>query len=255
MKGAHLANFRRLRRADFENWSNGEWLNPDPLPMELKRRLWDCFPARWEWVEKTDVLYLVGENVQSARGFFEKTVSSDRVTQLQRIQDKARELLKALAALSPETAGCLDSHVYYLMRADAQEGLSEFTESARREREILSRWWDVVQDVEAAAAYAVAQESPSKTDRPAIKNAKRLTHFAADAVYRVRGVLPPRGKGTWFPEFVRELGAGFGLTCGPTLVDSVVSNMGEDGRHLKKAPAAVPTHRRAFFVPPVPSPD
>lgn len=223
--------------------------------MDLKQRLWDRFPARWEWVEKADVLYLVGEGVQSAQGFFEETVSADRVTQLQRIQDKARDLLKALAALSPETAQALDGHIAYLMLGnDAPEQLSGFTESARREHETLSRWWDVAQDVEVAAAYAATQESPSKTDRPAIRNAKRLAYFAADAVHCVRGALPPRGKGTWFPEFARELGAGFGLTCGPALVDSVVSKMDSDGRHPKKAPAGVPPHRRALFVPPVPSP-
>lgn len=255
LKGAHLAIVRRLRRPDFENWSSGFWLNPDPLPMELKQRLWDLFPARWEWVEKTDVLYLVGEGVQSAQAFFEETASADRVAQLQRIQDRARELLKALAALRPETAQALDAHIAYLMLGnDTPEQLSGFTESARREHETLSRWWDVVQDVEVATAYAVTQESPSKTDRPAIRNAKRLTYFAADAVYSVRGFLPPRGKGTWFPEFARELGSGFGLTCGPALVDSVVSMMGGDGRYQKKAPAAVPTHRRALFVAPVPPP-
>lgn len=223
--------------------------------MELKQRLWDRFPARWEWAEKTDVLYLVGEGVQSAQAFFEETASADRVAQLQRIQDKARELLKALAALRPETAQALDGHIAYLMLGnDTPEQLSEFTESARREHETLSRWWDVAQDVEVATAYAVTQESPSTTDRPAIRNAKRLTYFAADAVYSVRGVLPPRGKGTWFPEFARKLGEGFGLTCGPSLVDSVVSKMGSDGRHPKKTPAAVPTHRRALFAAPVPPP-
>jgi hypothetical protein len=251
-----LAILRRLRKPDFESWCAGGFLSPDILDMELKRRLWDHLPTRWPWAAKADVLYLIGEGVQSAQMFFEGTVLGGKVAELEGVQEQARSLLKALAKLSPDTVGTLDSHTAYLMLGkDAPERLSEFTESARRERELISRWWDVVQDVETAAGYAATQQAPSKAQRPSIRNAKRLVYHAADAVYCVRGALPPRGKGTWFPEFARELGSGLELTCGLALVDSVVRKMGSDGRHPEKAPESLAPYQRMGFVPPMPSPD
>lgn len=202
------------------------------------------------------MLYLVGEGVQTAQMFFEGTASGDKKKELKSVQDQARSLLKALAKLSPDTVGTLDSHTAYLMLGkDAPERLSEFTESARREHELISRWWDVVQDVEASAGYAAMEQAPSKGQRPSIQNAKRLVYYAADAVYRVRGAVPPRGKGTWFPEFARELGSGFELNCGLALVDSVVRKIESDGRHPKKTPEKMAPYRRMGFVPPVPSLD
>lgn len=250
-----MAIVRRLQKPDFEQWETGGWVHPDPFSMELKRSLWDCFPSQWTWAEKADVLYSVGQGFQSAQAFFEETAAAARHAQLQRVQEKARALLQALASLTPEAGQALDAHLAYLILAsDAPEKVSQHTEFTRREHQTISQWWDIVQDVEVAAAYAATQESPSKAYRPAIQNAKRLVYWAADAVYSVRGALPPRGKGTWFPEFASELGNAFGLSCGPALVDSVVKKMDREGSRPKKAPVSLSPDRRLFFVPPVPSP-
>lgn len=247
---------RRLKRPDFEQWTTGGWINPDILDMELKQRLWDIFPKRLTWAAKADVLYSVGESVQTAQAFFDEAASSVRVEQLQRVQTKARELLQALAALKPDTGLKLDAHLAYLvLGTDAPEQVSQFTKAARQECEAIARWWDVVQDIEVSAAYAKGHEKPLKTERPAVSNAKRLVFFTANAVYSVLGTLPPRGKGTWFPEFVRELGSAFGLRCGQALVDAVVRDMVKDCRYEVQAPKQVSVRRHIHFVVPVPSPD
>ncbi len=247
---------RRLVRPEFEDWAVGSCVDPDFLGEDLKRRLWEHFPPRWTWSQKVDVLYEVGERVQTAIAFFDATASAKRVEQLERIKEKARELLQAFAALDQEVGLRLDSHIAYLvLGTDPPERLSSFTAAARYESQTLGRWWDVVQDVEIASAYAASKETPSKKDRPAIANAKRLIYFAASAVHSVTGKLPPRGKGTWFPIFVRELGAGYKLTCGQDLVNSVVLDMGKLPEYKKQTPRAAHSRAHAFFKPPVPSPD
>lgn len=256
MNKSKQAIVRRLARPEFEDWATGFWVDPDCLEDGLKRRLWDTFPSRWVWAQKVDVLYEVGERVQTAIAFFDAKAPANRVAQLERIKDKARELLQALAALDQEVGLRLDSHIAYLvLGSDPPEQLSEFTEAARHEGHTLGKWWDVVQDIEAASAYAASKERPNKSDRPAIANAKRLIHFAASAVHCVTGKLPPRGKGTWFPHFARELGEGYGLKCGQDLVNSVVLNMGKQPEYKNQSPRTAPVRVHAFFKPPVPSPD
>ncbi len=226
------------------------------LDMALKKRLWAHFPKHWSWDVKADVLYSVGEGVQTAQAFFDEAASSVLLEQLQRVEKKARELLQAFAALTPEAGLRLDTHLAYLvLGTNAPEEISQFTKTARTEHEAIARWWDVVQDIEVSAAYAAGHEKPSKTVRPAVSNAKRLVYFAADAVYGVRGVLPPRGKGTWFPAFAFDLGESFKLKCGQILVDAVVRDMGKDIRYAKQAAKNAHVRRHSFFVAPVLPPD
>lgn len=247
---------RRLTRPGFENWNAGSWVDPDALDMALKKRLWAHFPKRWGWNVKADVLYSVGEGVQTAQAFFDESASSVRQEQLKQVGKKARELLQAFAALTPEAGLRLDAHLAYLvLGTDAPEEVSQFTKTARMECAAIARWWDVVQDIEVSSAYAAGKESPSKTERPAVSNARRLVHCAADAVYGVRGVLPPRGKGTWFPLFARDLGEAFGLKCGQALVNAVVCEMGKDNRYEKQAAKNAHMRRHIFFVAPEPAPD
>lgn len=234
----------------------GEWVDPDYLDMELKRRLWGHMPKSWEWSVKADVLYLVGDGLQTAKGFFEHGASAKRVAQLKRVQGKARELLQALAALTPEAGANINAHLVDLMLGtDAPERVSSFTEDARHKLEALEMWWDVVQDIEVSCAYAAAQESPQKSQRPAISNARLLAYFAARAVYIVLGKLPPRGKGTWFPEFALELGGGFNLKCGQALVNAVLCDMAEDPQYKNRVPQVAHERRHSSFTPPFPSPN
>ncbi len=247
---------RKLRKPDFDAWAKGGIVPGDPFSEDLKRTLWDCFPKKWTWEEKVDVLYSVGQGMHIAESFFEEIASADCRDQLQKVQEKARALLQALAELTPQAGQELNAHIAYLvLGSDAPNRVSEYTESARKKCKAVSFWWDVVQDVEIGAAFAAAQISPSKTDRPAKQNAKRLIYFAADAVYRVMGELPPRSKEAWFAVFVRELGCACQLTCGADLIESVVQKMDCDGTHPKRAAAPIPPVRRNSFISPEPPPD
>jgi hypothetical protein len=247
---------RRLLRPNFEKWATGSWVDPDFLDKDLKLRLWELLDNRWAWTVKVDVLYEVGEHVQNAIAFFDATASANRVAQLVRIKEKSRELLQAFAALDQEVGLRLDSHITYLvLGSEPPERLSQFTAAARYESQILGQWWDVVQDVEIATAYAALKEKPSKNDRPVISNAKRLIYFSASAVHSVIGKLPPRGKGTWFPIFMRELGDFYKLKCGLDIVNSVVLDMSKQSQFNNQSPRAAHSRRHIFFKAPVQSPD
>ncbi len=250
-----MSKRKKLPKQDFGVWPNANWEHHDPLPKDLERALRVYLPTEWTEKEKDDVLHSVGKGRYIAESFFEEIAPADCRDQLQKVQEKARALLQALAELTPQAGQELNAHIAYLvLGSDAPNRVSEYTESARKKCKAVSFWWDVVQDVEIGAAFAAAQISPSKTYRPAKQNAKRLIYFAADAVYRVMGELPPRSKEAWFAVFVRELGCACQLTCGADLIDSVVQKMDCDGTHPKRAATPIPPENRNSFISPEPPP-
>ena len=250
---------RRLERPDFEGEMRRVWCDPDPLPMPLKVALWALLPRRMTHDQKVHFLYRVGESTQTAEFFKNDTAPADQVAQMGRVQERARALLQSLAALSRESRGTLKAHAEFLaIGTDPPARLSPVA------RDVVlcpgatlpGHWWDQVQDLETAAAYAALQVMPKKTTRPKQTNSRRLVFMAATDFYRVMGRLPPGSKGAWFPVFAHVLGQALGLEIGPALVDSTVQEMAKAGTFWVTSDVATPPERmHVFFAAPGKPPD
>lgn len=246
---------RKLERPDFEAANVGIWLNPNHLPDTVKATLWDLLPKRMTHEQKAHFLSRVGESVQGATDFRQDAPAAAQVAELTLIEERARALLIALQKLSDDARRTMKAHATFLaIGTDPPERLSPIAVGVvmNLDASLTGHWWDTVQDIETAAAYAAAQVKPAKTERPKVTNARRLATMAAQDWYAVWGKLPPSGKRSWFAPFVAELGKFAGSSIGAALAESVVQKMRESGQYPDKAPRVAPTRVHAFFKAPRP---
>lgn len=246
---------RKLERPDFEAANIGIWLNPDHLPDTVKATLWDLLPKRMTHEQKAHFLSRVGESVQGATDFRQDAPAADQLEELKLVEVKARALLIALQRLSGDARGTMKAHAEFLvLGTDPPERLSALSVAAvlNLDASLIGHWWDTVQDIEVAAAYAASQVKPAKSERPKVTNARRLATMAAQDWYAVWGKLPPSGKRSWFAPFVAELGKFAGSSIGAAMAESVVQEMRESGRYPDRPPAPTPTRVRVFFKAPRP---
>lgn len=251
---------RKLERPDFEGDVKGVWCDPDPLPMEAKKALWALLPKRMAHTKKVHFLYRVGESTQTARYFYTHTAPAIQVAEIETVRAKARALLQSLAALSVESRATLKAHAEYLaVERDAPVSLSPAVRNVLiddAQAPLIGHWWDGVQDIESAAAYAAAQVQPSKTTRPAQANAKRLVYLIAEDFYRVTGRLPPASKEAWFTPFAGELGRWLRLAMGGTLVRGVLEFMEQSCIFPPTSEVEdMPSRAYAFYAAPANPPD
>lgn len=244
---------RKLARPDFEAANIGTWINPDHLPDQVKATLWDLLPKRMTREQRAHFLSRVGESVQGATGFRQDAPMAAQVAELTLIEKRARALLIALQKLSDDARRTMKAHATFLaLGTDPPERLSPLSVGIvlNLDASLTGHWWDTVQDIETAAAYAASQVKPAKSERPKVTNARRLATMAAQDWYAVWGKLPPSGKRSWFAPFLAELGNFAGTSIGASLAESVVQEMRESGRYPDRPSAATPARIHAFFKAP-----
>jgi hypothetical protein len=223
-----------------------------------KRALWVLLPKRFTDHQKAHILSLLGESVQTTALFRQDVPAAKQAKELQRIADRARALLMALSALSSPASGALKAHAAFLvLGTDAPARLSPLAQRIVMQPELADsdslpgHWWDTVQDIETATAFAQAQFVPEKGDKPSLTNARRLAYYAARDFYKVAGRLPPSNKGkSWFPDFVAEVGSFAGVRVGANLAEAVVIEMRNSGDFPNRAASPVTPARVAFFAMP-----
>lgn len=169
---------------------------------------------------------------------FEGRPTQSLATQKKNLDDvecAAHALLIALRKLDRDAKQNLDAHTVYLARIFGGEPPVEVSLRTRHLWDggsALSGWWDVIQDIEIAAAYAKEKITPDKGSRITQGHARSLVFAASNAVYECIGKLPASSKGTWFPPFAKQLCEFFGINqCDVGLVDKVVKKMKLDSQY------------------------
>lgn len=144
--------------------------------------------------------------------------------QLDKIAKDARRLLASLNTLSKPTIEMLGA---YTREACLERPSPLPIDMADRIRDqdrsgILERTWDWVNALEVAAQYTIAQQEPSRQDKPKQARARAMVASLASYHIRLTGTAPPLDPAGWFAHFAGQLGEYMGLKVGPRIVKSGV---------------------------------
>ncbi len=250
---------RLLKKPSFPSGRGGYWVNPDYLAAEIKASLWARLPRRMHHDRKCLFLSLTGEAMQEVPELKARDAARAIRDKIAEVESKAHALLVAMNKLSGDAAQCLSVHGEALAwLTDPPARLSPLTQSLARSRDandffesaLLSHLWDTVQDIETAARYAAMQVKPDKAARPSQMLGRSIARSVAEKFRYVTGKLPPGSKESWFPDFIRELGASVGVSIGPAMVASVLREMSDSGQFPDKEPAPIPPEMLLQFKPP-----
>jgi len=220
-----------LRRLPKPTWASekGCILDGAYIPHAHRTSLHGLLDRRWDATSKTAYLDTLDHLVQMV---FESRPNQSLAEQkkiLNDVESAAHSLLVALRKLDGDAKRNLDANSSYLARiygGNPSVKLSPRTAQLWDGDSALSAWWDVVQDIELATAYAGGKIKPDKGNRITQANARALVVAAASAVYESIGKLPASSKGTWFPPFAKHLCEIFTIKqCDVALVDKVVKKM------------------------------
>jgi hypothetical protein len=223
---------RLLNRPNFGAEDDGGWLDPDYLLPAEKASLSVNLPKRMTSEQRRNFFSLVGESLQLTLFLQPNTTAAAEVAQLKKLECSARALLQALGKLSPDTRDTLQCHSECLAQGiSVPAQLSDIGAriAGQDAPALLGYFWDAVQDVETAAAYAALNITPDKTARISQKKAKLLIEYVAWNVYKVQGRFPPFSKTAWFSKFMCALGQIKGYSIGSALVESVGKKLKADG--------------------------
>lgn len=203
-----------LRRLEKPTWTTekGLILEVDYIPHALRQSLQDLLPRRWDDASKAAYLDTLSTWVHMV---FESRPIQPLAEQKKIFHDvecAAHALLIALRKLDGDAKQNLDVNSMYLARiygGNPTVSLSPKTAHLWKDDSALSGWWDVVQDIEIATAYAGGKITPDKGNRTSQATAHALVAAAASAVFESIGKLPSSSKGTWFAPFAKHLCEGF----------------------------------------------
>lgn len=184
--------------------------------------------------QKSAFLTECGKQAFLANKWRQQTSAMDSRDELDQVALKARALLTAIKALSPDTGRTLRAHTRYLQRASGAPvhltaGTVSLMEGKKLQYELLAASWDVVNDLEQACRYASSQISPSKQSKPSQSVGKGMVFHVATAYQAQAGALPPKSAEGWFVKFMSELGATTGIPVGAKLVRGVLKEMEAQG--------------------------
>jgi len=198
---------RRLKRPDFEGESRSIWIDPNHLTDGEITQLSKYLPVKMAASKRAAFMVDVALAVQQSKWLRKTEAEGERREKLDRVADKSRELLKALADIRPDSWGeiCAFSGEFAFEKI-TPTSICETTRKAILSREFWPHIWDTSQDVENIFSYAASKHKPDKQNRPRVNNAKVFVSEVIRAHIKAIGTWPPYSKGTWFPLFIAELG-------------------------------------------------
>ena len=192
--------------------------------MGERKKLRSLLPKKLSASDVENFLNACAEEAQEVIITAKKNATGDIVKELRRLAKQAKDLRRSLAMLSEEGSSVFSSHFAYLSYGTSPPiRISEISREIDRaprnlDGGMLSGAWDILTDLEAGANYAADMCTPQKRPTVGEINAKALVRGLVRKHFYCFGVLPPRNKGTWFPEFAQKLGDIYGLKCGLKVV-------------------------------------
>jgi len=194
------------------------------------RLIEDLKPSLLQEDSKAAFLEECGKLAWLAQHWRRRIGADESQRELDQLATKARGLLQAMAALSPDTMGALRAHATYLQRGSAPPvrlaaGTLQLMDRRTGEHELLAGAWDVINDLEQACRYASAQITPSRQSKPTKNVGKVLVLLVASKYIAWTGVTPPKSAEGWFAQFMAALGKSTGIAAGAKLVHGVLTDM------------------------------
>lgn len=211
-------------------FSPSGWVHSPRLPTELVNELLDMFPKKMQSGQRSAFLRACAEAAQVVNERRIVDGGAAQLTQLRNVAASAATLLTRLTELQPEAINLfsanLDDSAYFGEPIATLSDLSKAVIRADDDGRFLGTVWDVVADLAAVAAYTVAHNERTKSEKPSELNARYLVWLILSSHKAIFGKLPSLGKTAWFPPFIERLGKwpGLRLSCGVTLVKGVVEN-------------------------------
>lgn len=200
----------------------GGWIDPDFLPIAVKREL--MLHLKQSSLADTAKTSLIEFCVEVAQMIDTDTAAyAQQVRQIKAIESNARRLIASMTQMSPSATEAFTAHADYLAygtKPPINLPKAIKAEIRRPGGNMLSSAWDWVQSLEQAAAYTVEQYRIDRQSKPEQLKARGFVSMLATRVRELTGKLPPKDRASWFAAFAACAGDHIGLHVGPRIVSS-----------------------------------
>jgi hypothetical protein len=226
----HEPNFEPVR---------GGWIQQGYLPKtvakELRQSIRNTRALNWMTQEHVDFwLNITGEVVQMVQHHDLSGASGPRAIhdEMAVTLQAVRQMRQAMANLNRETISTFNCHFMSLQAGIIPAHRVSDKAMQSGGKGTLRTTWQALEDIETGLIHAMSRLTTDYVWKPADESGKSFVFNLARRWKAWTEKLPPRNKGTWFPEYVEIVGRHYRWRCGLTVTRGVVARLASDPHSL-----------------------